>query len=710
MRLTRWLPFLRWFPMGRESLTADLLAGVSVALLLIPQSMAWAQVAGMPPQYGLYASFLPVIVGALWGSSHHLATGPVGVTSLLTASLLTPLAPAGSAAFVALAILLALLAGAVRVLLGAFRLGVIVNFLSHPVMVGFTNAAALIIALSQLHKLLGLPGGRSERFIRDIWGVLMQLGETHVPTLLMGLATLAIIWSTRRYLPRLPGVLIAVVLTTVVSWAMDFEHNSSASVDDISDEAVRALARDYVAAETTIADLTRQIQDRSTQLRGLARERPDGSPRTAALRYQMEILGLELKGAVKENRTRLRELRRFVFVRAPGTASPAGALHVAGASPAGMATDGYRWRIGGIIDGRLALVGGGEVVGFIPSGLPRFEPPRISSELFLTLIAPAFIIALVGFTEAISSAKAIAARTKQRLDPNQELIGQGLANIVGSLFQSFPVSGSFSRTALNYHAGARTGFSSVVSGLVVLPTLLVLTPLLYYLPQSMLAATIMISVVGLINFKAMRHAWRADRNDGAAALVTFAATLGFAPQLDTGIVIGVGLALVLFLVRTMKPRVAVLGRHPDGTLRDADLHGLPLSEDVPAVRFDGQLYFGNVSYFEDAILEVATRFPKARHILVAASGINRVDASGEQAIRHLAHHLRESGITLAFSGLKHQVLSVLQRTGLLAEIGEENIFPSDDAALTALRGRHRADGLGPSRPGVSREAKAPDRG
>ena len=686
--------------MSRESFTADLLAGVSVALLLIPQSMAWAQLAGMPPHYGLYASFLPVIVGALWGSSHHLATGPVGVTSLLTASLLSPLAPAGSEPFVALAILLALLAGAVRVLLGAFRLGVIVNFLSHPVMVGFTNAAALIIALSQLNKLLGIPSGRSERFVRDIWGVLMQLGETHVPTLLMGLATLVIIWSTRHYLPRLPGVLIAVVLTSVASWGIGFERNGSASVDDISDEAVRTLARNYVAAEETIADLTRRIQDRAARLREQARAHPDGSPSAAALRYQLEILGLERKGAAKENRARLGELRRFAFSRATG-AAPAGALHIAGASPAGTPTDGYRWRIASIEGSRLALVGGGEVVGVIPSGLPRFAPPRISSELFLTLIAPAFIIALVGFTEAISSAKAIAARTKQRLDPNQELIGQGLANTVGSFFQSFPVSGSFSRTALNYHAGARTGLSSVVSGLVVLPTLLFLTPWLYHLPQSMLAATIMISVVGLIDFRAMRHAWRADRNDGAAALVTFAATLGFAPQLDTGIVIGVGLALVLFLVRTMKPRVAVLGRHPDGTLRDADLHGLAVTEDVAAVRFDGQLYFGNVSYFEDAILEVASRFPKARHILVSSSGINRVDASGEQAIRSLTHHLRESGVTLAFSGLKHQVLSVLHRTGLAAEIGEENIFPSDDAALAALRGRPRADGRALSRPGAT---------
>lgn len=711
MRLRRWLPFVRWFPMSRDTLTADLLAGVSVALLLIPQSMAWAQVAGMPPQYGLYASFLPVIVGALWGSSRHLATGPVGVTSLLTASLLTPLAPAGSAPFVALAILLALLAGGVRILLGAFRLGIIVNFLSHPVMVGFTNAAAIIIALSQLHKLLGVPGGHSDRFIRDIGAIVVQAGDTHVPTLLMGLGTFAIIWSIRRYVPRLPAVLVAVVLTAAVSWGAGFEHNASGSIDDISDEAVRTLARDYVTGEATIADLERQIHERAAHLRDSARAHPDGSASTAAIRYQVEILDLELKGGVKENRTRLRELRRFVFVRTGGGGAATGKLSLAETPPPAVPTDGYRWRIGGISGGRLLLVGGGEVVGFIPSGLPRFQWPRITSELFLTLIAPAFIIALVGFAEAISSAKAIAARTKQRLDANQELIGQGLANIVGSLFQSFPVSGSFSRTALNYHAGGRTGLASVVSGLVVLPTLLFLTPLLYHLPQSMLAATIMISVIGLIDVQAMWHAWLASRNDGIAALATFAATLGFAPHLDTGILVGVGLALVLFLIRTMKPRVAVLGRHPDGTLRDADLHGLPLSEDVAAVRFDGQLYFGNVSYFEDAILEVAARFPKARHILVAGSGINRIDASGEQVIRHLTHHLRESGITLAFSGLKHQVLNVFRRTGLLAEIGEANVFPSDDLALAALRQRDKGDGLAPSAPPLARGAGAtvPDR-
>src|SRR5262245_17614907 len=347
--------------------------------------MAWAQVAGKPPQYGLYASFLPALVGALWGSSHHLATGPVGLASLTTASLLSPMAAAGSEAVVGLAVSLAFLAGGIRVLLGAFRLGVIVNFLSHPVMVGFTNAAALIIALSQVHRLLGVPTGRSDRFARDLWAVLGQVGETHVPTVLMGLGTFAIIWATRRFLPRLPAVLLAVVVTTAVSWLIGFEHNEAGRVDDIANEPVRTLVRDYSRAEATVADLRRQIHQRSAQLRETARSHPDGSAQAAALRYQMEILSLELRGAVRENHARLRELRRFAFVRVEGAGSAPARLWLAGTVPPGTVSDGYRLRIGAIEGDRLALVGGGEVVGLIPSGLPRFGLPRMSGEMFLTM-------------------------------------------------------------------------------------------------------------------------------------------------------------------------------------------------------------------------------------------------------------------------------------------------------------------------------------
>ncbi|MBI5330429.1 MAG: SulP family inorganic anion transporter [Betaproteobacteria bacterium] len=554
MPLTRFLPFLRWFPMKGDILKADFMAGITVALVLIPQSMAYAQLAGLPAYYGLYAAFLPVAVAALWGSSNQLGTGPVAVVSLLTASSLTVFAAPGSPDFVALAIMLALLVGVIQLLLGVFKLGVIVNFLSHPVIVGFTNAAAIIIGLSQVSKLFGVPMGRSEHFIQDIVGVARLIGDTHLPTLAMGVAAIALMWAIRKYQPKWPGVLIAVALTTTLSWAMGFEQTL-----------------------------------------------------------------------------------------------------------------------------------GGKVVGAIPEGLPSVAAPRLDMDKLGSLLSAALVISLVGFMEAISIAKAIAARTKQRLDPNQELVGQGLANIAGSFTQAFPGSGSFSRSAVNINAGAKTGMSSVFTALFVLLTLLFLTPLLYHLPQAVLAAIIIMAVIGLVNFQAVKHAWHANRHDGIAAVVTFIATLAFAPHLDNGIMVGAGLALVLFLMRTMKPRVAQLGRYKDGTLRDISVNpGLPTSEHVVAMRFDGQLYFANVSFFEDTVLTALADHPKATYFLVVGDGINQLDASGEEVIHHLVERLRGAGVELVFSGLKKQVLDVMRATGLFDLITQANIFATEDQALAAI--------------------------
>lgn len=550
------LPFLRWFPLNGVTLRADFIAGLTVALVLVPQSMAYAQLAGLPAYYGLYAAFLPVIAASLWGSSNQLGTGPVAVVSLLTASSLSVFAAPGSAEFVTLAIMLALLVGIVQLALGLFKLGVIVNFLSHPVIVGFTNAAAMIIGLSQVNKLIGVPMGRSEHFIQDILGVIRQVSDTHLPTLVMGVIALAIIWGVRRYAPKLPGVLIAVVVTTLASWAMGFE-----------------------------ADL------------------------------------------------------------------------------------------------------GGKVIGSIPEGLPSLAVPVISWNRIGSLLSAALVISLVGFMEAISIAKAIAARTKQRIDPNQELIGQGLANVVGSFTQAFPVSGSFSRSAVNVNAGAITGMSSVFTGLFVLLTLLLLTPLLYHLPQAVLAAVIIMAVIGLINFGAVKHAWQANKHDGIASLVTFVATLTAAPHLDKGIMVGAGLAIGLYLYRTMSPRVAILGRFHDGTLRDAKIHSLPASNVVTAVRFDGRLYFANVSYFEDAIIEAVTSNPEAPYLLVVGDAINEMDASGEEVIHHLVERLNEIGVVMLFAGLKKQVLDVMQATGLHSIIGERRFFATAEQALAMIHDR-----------------------
>jgi SulP family sulfate permease len=549
-------PFLKWSKDLKSPgvVGADLVAGITVALVLIPQSMAYAQLAGLPPYYGLYAAFLPGIIGALWGSSKQLATGPVAVVSLLTASALAPFAAMGTEQFVALAIMLAMLVGIFQLCLGLFKLGVVVSFLSHPVIVGFTNAAAIIIGLSQLNKIFGVPKPRSENFINDIWVVLQQIGDTHMVTLLMGVSAFVIMWVMKKYVPKVPGVLVAVVATTFVSWSMGFE----------------------------------------------------------------------------------------------------------------------------------AL--GGKVVGIIPSGLPAMALPVIDFSMASTLFTSVMVISLVGFMEAISIAKAMAAKTKDRIDPNKELIGQGLANIVGSMSQSYPVSGSFSRSAVNLNAGAKTGMSAVFTGAVVLITLLFLTPLLYHLPQAVLAAVIMMAVTGLINFKAIKHAWQAHKHDGVASIVTFVATLAFAPHLDKGIMIGASLALGLYLYRTMSPRVAVLGRYAkDNTLRDISVHpNLPTDERIVAVRYDGSLYFANVSYFEDAILGACADYPSARYVLVVADGINQLDASGEEMLHLLVERLSGNSVTLVFSGLKRQVLDVMRKTGLYSTIGAQNIFATENHALKAI--------------------------
>ncbi|MDO8351590.1 MAG: solute carrier family 23 protein, partial [Gallionella sp.] len=355
-----------------------------------------------------------------------------------------------------------------------------------------------------------------------------------------------------------------------------------------------------------------------------------------------------------------------------------------GQVPPGEKADGYRWRIKKVNQGEFNLVGGGEVVGGIPAGLPQFDLPTFNWDMISALISSALVISLVGFMEAISIAKAMAAKTRERIDPNQELIGQGWANIVGSFGQSFPVSGSFSRSAVNLNAGARTGLSNVFAGLIVLLTLLFLTPLLYHLPQAVLAAVIMMAVVGLINFKAIAHAWHTHKHDGIAAVVTFVATLAFAPHLDNGIMVGAGLSILLYLYRTMSPRVAILGRYHDGTLRDAKVNKLPLSEKVIAIRYDGSLYFANVPYFEDTILEAVSSSPRASHLLIVSDGINQLDASGDEVIHHVVERLRASGIRVVFSGLKKQVIDVMRHSGLFDYIGQENIFADEDKALDSM--------------------------
>jgi SulP family sulfate permease len=679
----RWLPFVSWFPVGAAVLRADLIAGITGALVLVPKAMAYAQLSGLPVHYGLYVALVPAVIGALWGSSRQLATGPVAVVSLMTAAALTPLAAPYSAEFIELALMLALMVGVVQLALGAFRLGTIVNFVSHPVILGFMNAAAIIIALSQLDMLLGIPKGRSGSFLGDVWEAVGYLPQTHWPTLAMAAFALALMLLLRRIAPLASlSVLIAVIVTLVVSVLIGYERKARASIDQVVDAPLRESLQAYDRAEQRIREASERAGDLAVQLRAA----PPGDLRTIArLRHEMHLKELDARDLAAENRDRWRELSRVSFERIEPEAGGAARLALAGQAAAGARTDGHRWRIKAVAGGELVLAGGGEVVGTIPQGLPALRVPKVSLDALLSLLSAAIVIALVGFMESIAMAKAMAAKTRQRLDPNQELIGQGLANVAGSFFQSYPACGSFTGSAINLQAGARTGLAMVFNAVFVAATLLALTPYLYHLPKATLGVIILFAVTSLITPAALMHTWRASRADGVVAAATFAVTLLAAPHLDKGILLGAALAVLLYLWRTMRPRVAVLGRHADGALRDVRVYpGLRTSPEVLVLRFDDTLYFANAAFFESQVLEELARKPGTRVLLVVASGINQMDASGDEVVRHLVERLRAGGIRVVFCGVKRQVLEVMQRTGLDKLIGAENLFPNEEQALKAI--------------------------
>lgn len=679
--LLRFFPFLRWQRPTGEILKADLSSGLAVALVLVPQSMAYAALAGLPPVYGLYASLLPVIVAALWGSSNHLATGPVAVVSLLTATALIPLAGSGSGEYIALAIALAFLVGIIQLSMGVLRLGALVSFISHPVIVGFTNAAALIIGLSQLNKLLGVPIDTSGHFMVGLWGVLTEIGRLHWPTLVFGLGAIAIMIGFKRVMPKVPGVLAAVVIATALSWMVGFERKAEVTLGQVGPPEVAAQIAAWSELREQTAELEQQIRDRQAASEAAA------PAEAAALRYEAELLRIEADLAQAEAAALHQVVRHLRFALIPAANDEPARLILRDALEADQPVAGRNWRVDGVVDDRVLINAGGTVVGDIPAGLPSLVMPDVSPTTIAALFTAAFVIALVGFTEAIAIARAIAGRTGQRLDPNQELIGQGLGNLAGSFSQGYPVSGSFSRSAVNLNSGGRTGLSSVFTAVLILLVLLFLTPLFYHLPEAVLAAIIMMAVIGLVNFKAIHHAWQASRHDGTAAIVTFVATLAVAPQLDIGILLGVAVALGLFLYRTMRPRVSELARYSDGTLREAQRYGLKASEEIGLLRFDRSLYFANAPYFEDAVLEQTARHPNAKYLIVVAKGINEIDASGEEVIRSLVARLRAQGVTLVFAGLKAQVLAVMERTHLDEVIGKENLFRSTDASVAAIQAR-----------------------
>lgn len=544
--MRRLFPFVLWLPelRRRRVLRADVVAGVTVAAILVPQSMAYAGLAGLPAVYGLYASFLPPVVAAFWGSSRHLATGPVAMASLISAATVQSVAPIDSPDYITYSVLLALMVGVIRLTLGLLRLGVLINLLSAPVVAGFTNAAALIIATSQLHHIFGVRVSVEEHHFETVLRVVESVGKDfHWQTLAMAVFTIGLIAVMRC---RHEKILVAVILTTLISWLFGFD---------------------------------------------------------------------------------------------------------------------------------------GAVIGEISGGLPPFQVPTIDFSITVKLFTGALALTLIGLMEALSIAKTLAAKSRQHINLNQELIGQGLSNVVGSFFGSYAVSGSFSRSAVTFSLGGATGFSSAVCSVVVMLTLLFLTPLFYYLPQATLAAVIIVAVSGLFQSAPLRQIWRVSRSDGMIGVTTFAITLGFAPELHYGIITGVCLSLGQYLYQTMRPHVAYLARHGDGHLVDADEHGLALDRRIVVIRFDGRLYFGASSYFEDKVLEALVRLPELNHVIIDAGGINEIDASGEQILRRVVENLRATGVDVYFVRVKDQVEEALTRAGTLDYVGKDHFFEWNQLAL-----------------------------
>jgi len=547
-------PFLGW-TVSKEIIRADFIAGLTVALVLIPQSMAYADLAGLPPHIGLYAAFLPVIIGSLWGSSSHLQTGPVAMTSLLTASALAAFGEVGQTEYIRLAGMMAFTVGILRLIIAAGRLTFVVNFLSRPVIEGFIHAGALIIAASQVSKILGLSMPSSGHFLHNLWTYeVMQLDHAHIPTLIIGCTSLALLLALKKRWPGIPAALTVMILTSLAVYLF-----------------------------------------------------------------------------------KLNELDRPV-----------------------------------------------QVVGTIPSGFPRFTPAVPDWKTAWSLIPGACVITFISFMEMYSVSKALAAKNRQKLDLVQETTGQGLASLAAAFSGGMPVSGSFSRSALDYAAGSKTGLSAVFTGGFVLLFLLFFTKTLYFLPQATLAAVIIDAVLKLMHFEKFLHYFKVSRADGTAGVMTFAATLLLAPHLDKGILFGVGLSIAMYLYRTMKPNVVLLGRHEDGTYRTAGKYGLTVDPAMPAIRFDGRLYFANITYFEEKILHVCEEYPDAKFIALDCQGINAVDASGEEMLHNLVTRLRESGVQILFSGVKEPVRRIFEKSGLIREIGEQNLFHKLDAARAVI--------------------------
>lgn len=552
MGIKEWIPAFGWLnTYSKQDFRSDLAAGLTVGVMLIPQGMAYAMIAGLPPIYGLYASTLPLIIYALMGTSRQLAVGPVAMVSLLTAAGIGVLAEGGTDAYISLAVMLALMVGAIQFLLGVFRLGFLVNFLSHPVISGFTSAAALIIGLSQLKHLLGVEIARTHHVHEILIQAIEKASAINWLTFAVGIGGIVLILAVKRWSKAIPGSLLAVLFGILAVW----------------------------------------------------------------------LLGLNQQGV--------------------------------------------------------------KIVGDIPSGLPSFTMPAFSWSTIQSLLPVALAISLVSFMESIAVAKAIQAKHKSyKVIPNKELIALGLANIGGSFFQSYPVTGGFSRTAVNDQAGANTGMASIVSAVLIILTLLFLTPLFYYLPKAILASVIMVAVFGLIDYKEAFYLWKTDRSDFWMLIITFIATLGLG--IEQGIGIGVILSLAMIIFETTRPHIAQLGKVP-GThfYRNKErFEQVEIREDLLIVRFDARLYFANLNFFRDRLQEwIIAKGNTLRAVIINADSMNSLDSSALHFLKEFSEDLQGNKQVLLFSGVKGPVRDNLTKAGLIERIGTNHFFMSVQEAV-----------------------------
>lgn len=551
-QLARYIPALAWIrAYRRDDLPGDLLAGVIVAVMLIPQGMAYAVLAGLPPVAGLYASTVPLILYALFGSSRQLAVGPVAIVSLLTLAGVEQLAEPGSASFAGYALLLALMVGLIQLSLGLARGGAVVKFLSHAVISGFTSAAAIVIALSQIKNLAGIDVGRHENALLLVLDTLRNIDGAHLPTLLIGGASVAALLALRRWNRKLPGALIVVVAST-------------------------------------------------------------------ALVY---LFGLDRQG-----------------------------------------------------------VG---IVGDVPAGLPTPGAPEFDLAAIRVMLPAALTIAFIGYMESIAVAQSIAAREKQRVSPNQELRALGIANIGAAFFGGYPVTGGFSRSAVNYQAGARTGLASLLTAGLILVTLAFFTGLFYYLPSAALGAIVVVAVAGLVDVREPLRLYRVRPTDAASLALTFAATLMLGIEL--GILAGVAFSLLIFIWRSAHPHAAEMGYLPDeNVFRNVERY--PEARTFPEaviLRIDESLYFANSGFLEDRIRRALDARPETRWVILDFWSVNDVDAVALQTLEALMAQYRLSGRRFLFAGVKGPVRDLMLRAGWGQRVGADMWHLSVQHALEA---------------------------